>query len=119
VKILRRVTVLLCLFVFLAPVIVLAEPNSEKGKIVLEQLAKDLAELQRQLGKMFSGPVVPLGTKELEEFTKELAEWNELAIQLQRQLEKMTPEERKQWCKDTQEKMEKSLSPIPILFNCN
>ena len=57
--------------------------------------------------------------KTFEELAKDLDELNKAVIQLQKQLERMTPEERKQWCKDMKEKMEKSPPPIPIQFNCD
>ena len=57
--------------------------------------------------------------KTYEELEKDLAELNELIVKLQQVLEKMTPEERRQWCKNLQEKMEKNLPPIAIQLNCD
>lgn len=88
-RIFRRVAIPLLLFVFLTPVIVFAEPSPEEKEAIIKELPKDLAEL------------------------------NELVIPFQQWLGKLTPEERKQLCKNMQKKMEKSPPSIPIQFNCN
>lgn len=88
-RIFRRIAIPLLLFVFLAPAIIFANLGQKEKETLIKELPKDLAEL------------------------------NKLVIQFREQLEKMTPEERKQWCKDMQEKTEKSPPPIPIQFNCS
>lgn len=56
--------------------------------------------------------------KTFEELAKDLAEFNKLVIQFQKELEKMTPEERKQWCINMQGKMMENPPPILIQLNC-
>lgn len=57
--------------------------------------------------------------KTYEELAKDLTELNELVVKLQQALEKLTPEEKRQWCKNLHEKMEKNPPPIPIQLNCD
>lgn len=82
---------LLLVAVFLASSSVLAEPNSEEIEALSKELAKDLNAL------------------------------NEVFIIWQQILEKMSPEEIKQWGENDKEKIEKAM-PTPMImikFDCD
>lgn len=87
---LKRIVILLLAAIFVInPILVSAEPTKEEKEAAMKELAKDLAE------------------------------FHELIILWQRSMEKLTPEERKQWCIHMQEEMKKNPPPIPLLFNCD